>query len=608
MTKAPIELTRIVSGIGVAIALAIGGGPDTPRHVNAISCPDTVFLGDYPNDDHGWTDNVQGVAHDASNWFFTTQSDAFLIKFPITFDLTTEFDPEDSSTWPAGGLAVPMPAALENAGYEDFKELDQAKGFLFVGVNGEDPDTGEGIAGIAVFTTSDLTYLGVKSLTVGIDPPIGHVSIAAFNPVDARLYYSSTVVSDALRTLAVDFNLLANVEIAKALSPSADFLVTDGDGPIDPPLENMQGAAFTPWGDLYLVNGLENPPSADRGGVHLINPAGQLIAESTNGFGAFNYAYDPSATFPNVSEGEEPEGADWWNRDVDPASPGIGGQLHIIMLGNMEVDEDNLYLKHYVVDYSCIASGDADEDGLTNGDEIYNTGTGPKTADTDDDGLNDGLELNELGTNPLLPDSDADGEPDGDEDFDSDGLSNGDEVNVYGTDPTLSDTDNDGLSDGDEVLVHGSDPLDGDSDDDGLTDGDEVNVYGTDPTKADTDNDLLNDGLEVTYGTDPLVSDTDGDGLPDGLDVEFIENAVQALPSSAFRSPGNRNAIFSHMQAVESKLLAADVEKAVKKLNQLRTHLDGCGAEPDNNDWIRTCPEQIEVRDLVDLLIANLSA
>jgi hypothetical protein len=245
-----------------------------------------------------------------------------------------------------------------------------------------------------------------------------------------------------------------------------------------------------------------------------------LIDESTNDEDpstTFEFTYDPTG-FPG--DAEEPEGADWWNRDVGPPSPGIGGQLHVIMLDN-DASADELYFKHYFVDYSCIANEDADGDGLTNGDEIYNTETDPRNADTDWDQLSDGVELNVLGTNPLDTDSDDDSVLDGDEDADGDGLSNAAEVNVYGTDPTDRDTDDDQLSDGEEVAL----------------------------------------------GTDPRLADSDGDGLLDGQDVEFIENAVLALPDSSFSPPGQgtRNAIISQLEAVERKLLAGDVEEVPRK-------------------------------------------
>ena len=528
----------------------------------SLSCPDypdTVFLGDSPGAaSPGWTDNVQGVAHDASNWFFTTQSDPFLIKFPVGFNLNNEFDPEDPDTWPAGAMAVPMPAILALMGYEEMKDLDQANGFLFVPV--DDPDEGEQVTGIAVFRTSDLDYRGFYQIT-----EIPHTSFAAFNPHDGYLYVSRPTVSnqEPLRRFEVHFDLLdGNVE--NAFTPVDPFSVS-----IDPPLGNMQGGTFTPWGDLYLVNGGDDPPSADRGGIHLFNSAGQLIDESTNDEDpstTFEFTYDPEPcdiTDPASCIAEEPEGADWWNRDVGSPSPGIGGQLHVILLDN-DASADEIYFKHYSVDYSCVADGDADSDGLTNGDEIYNTGTDPRNADTDGDQLSDGVELNVLGTNPLDTDSDDDSILDGDEDADGDGLSNAAEVNVYGTDPTDRDTDDDKLSDGEEVAL----------------------------------------------GTDPKLADSDGDGLLDGQDVEFIEKGILALPDSSFSPPGQgtRNAILVLLGAVEGKLLAGDVEEALEKLGSLRKHVNGCGSAPDGNDWIRNCADQIKIRGLVDLLIANLTA
>jgi hypothetical protein len=241
---------------------------------------------------------------------------------------------------------------------------------------------------------------------------------------------------------------------------------------------------------------------------------------------------------------------------------------------------------------------DSDDDGLPDGEEIA-IGTDPFDADTDDDGLSDGDEVNVHGTDPLDPDTD------------DDGLSDGDEVNVHGTDPLDPDTDDDGLSDGDEVNVHGTDPLDPDTDDDGLSDGDEVNVHGTDPLDPDTDDDGLSDGLEVALGLDPLDPDTDDDGIPDGEDTEFIENAINALGDGAFKDSstgkGLRNALVQRLENAERAVARGQVDQAIHQLENVRRHLDGCGASPDGDDWIIDCTAQVEIRELLDLLIANLS-
>ncbi len=174
-----------------------------------------------------------------------------------------------------------------------------------------------------------------------------------------------------------------------------------------------------------------------------------------------------------------------------------------------------------------------------------------------------------------------------------------------------TDSDDDGLTDGEEIAL-GTDPFDPDTDDDGLSDGDEVNVHGTDPLDADTDDDGLNDGLEVELGLDPLDPDSDDDGIPDGQDTEFIENAIAGLGNEAFKdsSPGKglRNALLQRLDNAEREVAAGRVDQAIHHLENLRRHLDGCGTTADGDDWIVDCDAQVMIRDLLDLLIANLSA
>jgi len=127
--------------------------------------------------------------------------------------------------------------------------------------------------------------------------------------------------------------------------------------------------------------------------------------------------------------------------------------------------------------------------------------------------------------------------------------------------------------------------------------------------KADSDEDGLIDPIELASGTDPIDKDTDNDGLLDGSDVEFVLHAVQSLPLSAFRPPGagTEQAIESMLDAAEGKAAAGDIAAALLKLRQLRSHLDGCGTRADTNDWIIVCANQVKVRALLDLLIANLT-
>jgi outer membrane protein OmpA-like peptidoglycan-associated protein len=152
-------------------------------------------------------------------------------------------------------------------------------------------------------------------------------------------------------------------------------------------------------------------------------------------------------------------------------------------------------------------NGDADGDGLTNGEEKQ-LGTDKKNPDTDGDGLSDGAEVKHHNTNPGKADSDGDG------------LADGEEINTYKTNPNSADTDGDGLNDRVEVADSRTNPTKADSDDDGLNDGAEVNTVKTDPMKADTDGDGVSDGDEVNrYKSNPLAADTDNGTVNDGTEV-----------------------------------------------------------------------------------------
>jgi hypothetical protein len=589
-----------------AILLAVVSPPGRAKTVDLPTTCSTTFLNDNPDQGSmGWTDANNGIAHDAGNWFFTNEEQ--LVKIPVGLNLNTDIDPDDDpSDWPAGVLARgDLPDSLSDAGWHHQGDLDQSNGYLFIPMNRDD-SYAPNISGIAVYGASDLSYKGIAELP---PPRLGWLAI---NPVDGLLYTSGWQISSAenerVLRYQIDYAAIEAGNVQGAFKSEDDFVLTG----VEPPLKDTQGGAFTPWGELYIVNGVEGEsPEYERGGIHLFNAAGELIAESQNveGGGGFSFFYNPASGFR-----DEPEGADWWNRNIDPASPGIGGQLHVMRNDNDDVPSpadpspsDDLTLKHYDVAL-CNPAADFDSDGLTDGDESFILGTNPLNADTDSDGVNDGDELNLFKTDPLDRDSDDDGVIDGDEDADGDGLSNSAEASWH-TDPFDADSDDDHLTDGDEVHVYHTDPTKWDTDGDTLSDGAEVLTYGTDPLKPDSDDDGLTDPIELASGTDPIDKDTDDDGLPDGSDVEFVLNALQSLPLSAFRPPGagTRQAIESMLDAAEGKAAAGDIAGAILKLQQLRSHLDGCGTGADNNDWIVVCAGQVNVRELLDLLIANLT-
>ena len=205
---------------------------------------------------------------------------------------------------------------------------------------------------------------------------------------------------------------------------------------------------------------------------------------------------------------------------------------------------------------------DSDFDGLSDYEELFNYFTNPLSTDTDNDGISDFHEVKIYGTNPITRDTDGDGLEDWEEifvfgtnpldtDTDDDGISDFDELNgFFGffTDPRRADSDLDGISDYDEIVGtfgHFTDPNDVDSDDDGLRDGPEIFVHNTDPNVWDSDGDGLGDGHEVTiHGTDPLNADSDGDGLTDYEEIVIYATNPLAIDTDG-DGIGDYHEIFS---------------------------------------------------------------
>lgn len=242
----------------------------------------------------------------------------------------------------------------------------------------------------------------------------------------------------------------------------------------------------------------------------------------TDGDGLFDPGESIYLTDPNVADSDNDgltDGDEVFVYGTDPADPDSDDDLLLDGVEASLLGTDPL-------------NPDSDGDTIPDGDEIFLYGTDPLNTDTDGDLLDDDLEINLFLTDPLVVDSDGNGTDDGDEDHDSDELTNAEELHVYGTDPLDPDTDDDEILDGWEVQLLFTDPLAFDSDGNGISDGaedfdldglsnaEELNEHGTDPFNADTDSDLLLDFVEVAVlGTDPLVADSDLDGLSDGHEV-----------------------------------------------------------------------------------------
>ena len=170
---------------------------------------------------------------------------------------------------------------------------------------------------------------------------------------------------------------------------------------------------------------------------------------------------------------------------------------------------------------------DTDGDGLDDPLELL-YGTDINKADTDEDGLSDFDEVFRTGTDPAVFDSVTEGVSDADADMDSDGLTNLEEITL-GTDPRKADTDGEGLSDGDEVNLHHTDPL-----------------------LPDTDKDGVDDASEITLGLDPLKDKTFGDA-----DASHVFPQTVAADSDAFLIVNTADSPYDLSVSLNTNLLAA---------------------------------------------------
>jgi hypothetical protein len=304
-----------------------------------------LYLGEHPSEEEtGWHQDVQGITHDGDYWFITQIG--VLWKIPVSHDLksVSTSDPGVSQ------IRLDNVKPLHDLGYGHFGDLSYyeygGEGYLVIPVEGGPTPA------IAVFLSKNLEYV----CHAGLSEQTG-AGWCAIDP-DGYLYTSSGQVSSCYK-YKLRWDLLPN-EVKLELQGEIPFLDKFGN-PLT--LTCMQGGVFSESGHLlYVVSGFYDKHYPNDGMNVFDMQTGRRVAQSTNGYGHFNYEFHPG-----WSKYEEPEGLTIWDLDNGRA-PGITGQIHVLMLDNDELDpwwpdDDDVYIKHYTETIHVDGAYAGDKDG-----------------------------------------------------------------------------------------------------------------------------------------------------------------------------------------------------------------------------------------------------
>ncbi len=319
------------------------------------------YLGEVPDEEAlAWSHESQGVTHDMDNWYITQNVpfDIFSCKgmiwrIPITHNLADDVSCGDGGVSCAGMSDEICAYEYDHAGDPAYYAHD-GHGYVFVPLE-------EGTLGpaVAVYRAdASLALLGWTPLGTA-EPAQTALAWCAFDQ-EGFLYAGNHEVT-VLNRYSVDWDRLTYGDGAVVVDFLGHVQLRDENGqPLS--LESWeQGGAFAdderlPFPLLYLINGNMDDPCDC--GIHVFEMRESLTGDecepgadpclvarrvdrSTNGGVYFSYEYHPG-----YDQYEEPEGLTFWDLDADGRAPGIGGQLHAIMLDN-ELLCDDVYIKHY---------------------------------------------------------------------------------------------------------------------------------------------------------------------------------------------------------------------------------------------------------------------
>ena len=294
--------------------------------------PHYDYLGQYPKDrENGWSNELNGVCHDASNWYFT--QDGKIWKFPVSHDLKDKCSSENASK------------GIYKYSYgHHLGDIDCYNGYLFV------PVSDHGDPYVVVFSTSDIHKpLAKNVMKLPNGGKFSDIGWLAINPNNGLLFTSNGYIQKdkPMYVYSIDFNAIrAGKNDFLKIYAQVNLRDEEGDDYVERGC--MQGGCFDNDNNLFLCNGYYKNYANSKGGITVYelpnipnNPNGVVFARiksRSNQSHAFRFQFN--------SLGEEPEGITYWDLD-NGRSPNIRGQLHAIMIDNAGTGADDFYFKHY---------------------------------------------------------------------------------------------------------------------------------------------------------------------------------------------------------------------------------------------------------------------
>ncbi len=271
---------------------------------------------DHPRElEHDRVEDIQGAASTTTHWYFTHNDPPELLRIPMTTDVATH------AAWDAAAVTG-LPGFLGSLGYDHFGDPDEHQGHVYVPLEGA-ADGAIAQFDLALNFRGYATLVGPKAPWVAIDPTTGLLYTSAACDVSEVDVYTMSFAADGTLTglSLVDHRTLWDHH-SQALT-----------------LQRVQGGAFSDGGNLYLVSDGRYGDGCPLGQAGVYGFEGATFREEV----WFDVPYDPG-------DDEELEGIDV--RDVAGlGTPGITGQLHVVMLDNDEHwygQDDDLYFKHYL--------------------------------------------------------------------------------------------------------------------------------------------------------------------------------------------------------------------------------------------------------------------